>query len=116
MPPIPDLVHLSRLEVRLSSDSHDIRQTISIHGSSPARRKVREQQLWRREEQLGKGGFGTVYLEKCLEGSQTGVVRAVKELRKMANDNYNRELEAAALFSHPRVRVMYSRGMLVLSF
>jgi serine/threonine protein kinase len=36
-------------------------------------------ETWERLHQLGEGGFGTVYRERCRE---TGAVRAVKQIRK----------------------------------
>ncbi|KAK3112368.1 hypothetical protein LTR53_011433 [Teratosphaeriaceae sp. CCFEE 6253] len=101
MPPIPDLVYLSQLDAQYFSDTQEVSQ-VTLRATGQGQRKIREQQSWRREKELGKGGFGVVYLERCVQGNHVHDLRAVKELRKLASDNYNRELEAAALFSHSR--------------
>ena len=102
---VSDLVYLSRLEVEVVPDSQIIVQTVSAGRVGSARRRNREVQKWKREKQLGRGGFGAVYLERCVDGSKKGDVRAVKEIRRDPDVDYTRELEAAALFSHSRVRV-----------
>ncbi len=59
---------------------------------------------WQVTEELGKGSFGIVRLEKCTSGPATGQVRAVKELvKRAAVANYYRELEAIAKFSQYKV-------------
>lgn len=37
-------------------------------------------ETWERLEELGEGGFSTVYKERCRE---TGATRAIKEIRKL---------------------------------
>jgi hypothetical protein len=61
-----------------------------------------------REDNLGTGAFGTVWLEKLITENGEEKYRAVKEIRKRVHGSkiidYNRELEAIAKFSHQRVR------------
>jgi hypothetical protein len=45
-------------------------------------------------------------LEECIQGNEQGKVRAVKEMRKLPNNEYYRELEAIALFSSPQVGIL----------
>lgn len=67
---------------------------------------------WRLQERIGGGGFGTIWLEKCIKGGrpsvlgQDGSVRAVKQIdldTRLGPVDYHRELEAIAKFSHPHV-------------
>jgi len=100
MPPTPDIVRLSELEVdvpkpRVTRHVYDI--------SRPGQRKIRQREEWKRQKDLGSGAFGAVYLEQCTEGDKVGSVRAVKVIQKSTNINYDRELEAIALFSHQKV-------------
>jgi len=60
-----------------------------------------------RESQLGRGAFGVVNLEKCIQGDAPNRLRAVKELRKYASHTYHRELEAIALFSYSKVSMVF---------
>jgi hypothetical protein len=74
------------------------------HVSDPARgiRKDTVFTQWSRVKDIGRGAFGTVYLEKAGCGS----LRAVKELRKHGHRSktidYLRELLAMAYFSMVR--------------
>ena len=54
-------------------------------------------------KELGRGSFGTVWLERCIQGNSKEEVRAVKEIQKVGSGDYFRELEAIALFSHTKV-------------
>ena len=109
-----DLVRDSKLECTISSNS-----TVHVkHVSDPATglRRVRTEELWQRTKQLGQGGFGIVWLEKCTSGPNNGKARAVKCIAKVLAEpsrassvvDYNRELEAIAKFSQERVRDPFS--------
>ncbi|KAK4495510.1 hypothetical protein PRZ48_013842 [Zasmidium cellare] len=104
MPPIPDLVRLTRLDTQFSP--RDSRTRYTQHkstGSKPGRRHTQEVERWQRTKALGRGSYGgAVYLEKCIHGDKTGGVRAVKKIRKPFDTNYYRELEALAFFSYPK--------------
>jgi hypothetical protein len=95
--------------------------------SSPVATKSRPGKIkerWRRVRQLGSGGYGTVWLERCSAGSQerVGTLRAVKEIRcdvgrggggggngkqkedrKTPSEECARELEAIGKFSQAAV-------------
>jgi hypothetical protein len=66
-------------------------------------------EIWRRQDRLGHGSFGTVWLEKCDNPCRrdTPVLRAVKEIHLRSEPNnsvdYTRELDAFAKFSQPKV-------------
>ena len=66
-------------------------------------------EVWARQSQLGRGSFGIVWLEKCKQLYRAGTppLRAVKEIRIQQHGSrgpdYNRELEAFAKFSQPKV-------------
>ncbi|KAF7510469.1 hypothetical protein GJ744_006315 [Endocarpon pusillum] len=73
-----------------------------VHDLFPTRRRVLEQETWKREEWLGQGGFGVVWSERCIHGGRKGELRAVKKVPKPKSGDYHRELEAIALFSHTK--------------
>lgn len=101
MAPTPDTVRLSELKTEFLSDPHLTKH--SYHVSKPGKRKVLQEEVWQRQRELGRGAFGAVYLERCVQGEKTGNVRAVKKIQKVTESNYDRELEAIALFSHRKV-------------
>jgi calcium/calmodulin-dependent protein kinase I len=111
---LSDLVCDSKLEATVS-DAGTLHIT---YRSSPSarRRRVRTEERWVRDGCLGRGAYGTVYKERCEQGSQIKI-RAVKEIKKSVvtgeEIDYARELEAVAKFSHARVGVSlstHSRG------
>ncbi|KAJ5186705.1 Tetratricopeptide-like helical [Penicillium cf. viridicatum] len=109
---ISDLIRDSKLETYFLPDCtvetvHRFLESDSTSGQ----RLVTRSEHWRRQEKIGKGGFGSVWLEKCTKGgrpgaiAQEGAVRAVKQIdidRRFGPVDYNRELEAIAKFSHSR--------------
>ena len=100
-----DLVQDAELLTRF-----DPRHTVHIYneiGSNGFDRSVRREEYWERQEPLGDGGFGRVWLERCVRGQGEAELRAVKEvmkLRYLTNQlDYKRELEAITKFSHRNV-------------
>ncbi|KAK7426356.1 hypothetical protein QQZ08_007111 [Neonectria magnoliae] len=101
---VPDLVRDSQLNTRFlpgGVTQHTIYVT-SNHFSR--RRRVRVEEIWHRERELGNGTFGRVWLQRCASGPATGSLRAVKEMEKDSSRpvDYTRELEAMAKFSHEK--------------
>ncbi|KAF2720848.1 kinase-like protein [Polychaeton citri CBS 116435] len=95
----PSIVEFSRLEVLSSfSDPTEITQIIPAEGRPNETLYIRER--WRRADELGGGNWGIVYLQHCLDPGKSNKIRAVKEIRRHIRVDVNRELEAAALFSH----------------
>lgn len=106
MPPLlpghtPDLVRDSWIETEFERDF--FRHFICEEGRSPRERSIRREERWVREGELGRGSYGTVYLERCSYGGPPKL-RAVKELKKfVVRDqelDYMTELEAIAKFSN----------------
>jgi len=99
----PDLVKDSSLHT-------EFRDAITVHSyrdiDAVGRRFYREEQ-WKREQRLGRGGFGQVWLQKCVAGARQDSLRAVKIVEKPSDSfgslDLNRELEAIAKFSNYRV-------------
>jgi len=97
MASFPILVRDSRLEARISHDGsivHKYRNSTSEH--------------WKRNRFIGRGSYGTVWLQKCVTGEPDVKIRVVKEIfipdRQVAKRlDYSRELEAIAKFSQPTV-------------
>ena len=106
MTPVPDLVRISKLDTQFHLDPEYVQHVQYVSGSTLKERKVRKEERWKRERWLGRGGFGTVELERCIHGECEGKVRAVKKIQKLESSNYYRELEAIALFSHSKVSLL----------
>jgi len=94
--------------VRTSKLQATIDQNLTIH-TRPFGRRRRE--TWTREQILGHGGYGVVWLErKVKEGGSPAELRAVKSIRisdhrtKPDGGQYVRELEALVMFSQDKVR------------
>lgn len=106
MAPIPDLVKLSsfaRLDATFHTDPDYTEHVDYVLASGPDRKKIQQKERWKRQKRIGRGGFRTVYLERCILGNKQGDLRAVKEIVKQGCGAYDRELEAMALFSHFKV-------------
>ena len=64
--------------------------------ASRGKRQVKAVKAWYRGRELGRGSFGTVFLER----SERGEHRAVKEIAKEKNRiDYKRELMAMAMLA-----------------
>lgn len=105
MTPIPDLVRVSKLNTQFHSDPEYTQHIKYTSSSTTNQRKIRKEEKWKRERGIGRGSFGIVWLERCIQGDDNGKVRAVKEVKKLESGDYNRELEAIALFSHAKVNM-----------
>jgi hypothetical protein len=107
---LSDLVHDTRLETKVVGDRTI--HTKYISNPITGQRRQRLEETWERIEELGRGSFGVVWLERCISGPRSGTVWAVKELQKDQASksvcNYSRELEAIAKFSQARVRFVNS--------
>ncbi|OCL04087.1 kinase-like protein [Glonium stellatum] len=97
---IPDVVKDWKLIVTVADGL--TKQTVS--GSTRGRRRAQWEQQWKRKGFLGRGAYGSVWLEECISGDHDVPVRAVKQIYKAGPDSkpidYNRELEAIMKFSH----------------
>lgn len=100
---VPDLVQVSKLDTDFYSDPEYTQHVRYVSGSNTKQRSIRKEEKWKRERKLGRGSFGVVWLERCIQGDDKGEVRAVKEIQKPESSDYYRELEAVALFSHTKV-------------
>jgi hypothetical protein len=96
----------SKLNVELVIiDGQNIaRQTISVPRTQTLCSYERRED-WKRGARLGKGGGGEVYVEECVDGESKGNQRAVKAVKRYRR-NFEREIEAAVLFSHSKVGKM----------
>ncbi|KAJ4264718.1 hypothetical protein NW764_015803 [Fusarium oxysporum] len=99
---VPDLVRDSRLPTCFLPSGATQHTIYRVSDQSPHRRPSRINETWYRQRELGSGGFGCVWLERCVSGPTDGKVRAVKEIRKDPSlpVPFSRELEAMAKFSH----------------
>ncbi|KAK7223171.1 hypothetical protein V2G26_011174 [Clonostachys chloroleuca] len=105
---IPDLVRDSKLETDFAPNGQVVRHVSYATNPRMRRHRVRKEEIWERQSELGSGAFGRVWLEKCATGDDIGKLRAVKEITKLQRQSrsseidYNRELEAIAKFSHKK--------------
>lgn len=100
-----DLVRDAKLQTSFRNDiTHHVYYT-SI--TSARRRKVKVEEKWKRQQELGNGTYGRVWLETCIQGPKAGEYRAVKEISKEQEPgreiDYEKELEAITKFSHQNV-------------
>jgi serine/threonine protein kinase len=110
----PDIVQLSKLETRFRSNPDCTEHVKYVFENERSRKKVYKEERWTIKKVLGHGGFGVVTLEQCIQGDNKGGLRAVKKIRKL--DNYQRELEAIALFSHEKVSLFTQWIIFVIEF
>ncbi|KAH8896323.1 kinase-like protein, partial [Thozetella sp. PMI_491] len=105
---LPELARDSHLDTHVAPE-HCIHSFVE----SPT---ITRREVWKRTKHIGTGGFGTVWLETCIQGheKEDGALRAVKVLQlppgaqvdpQRGIITYGRELEALAKFSHKK----YSR-------
>ncbi|KAL8993905.1 MAG: hypothetical protein Q9169_005996 [Polycauliona sp. 2 TL-2023] len=97
MAAIPDLVRLSKLETHVYPEY--VQHIRYVSSGTTSRTRIRKEEKWGKVKELGRGAFGTVRLEHCIQGDDKGKARAVKSMRKLESMDYYRELEAVALFS-----------------
>jgi hypothetical protein len=110
----PDFViGFHKLDTRFFSDH--VQHTTFHSDASLGVRQVRVVRTWYRGREIGRGSFGTVFLET----SEKGEIRAVKEIAKDKNSqikiDYKRELMAMAMLTkvrHGRLQVHGFSGAL----
>ena len=103
MTPVPDLVQISKLDTQFHSDPQYTQHVKYVSESSTKQRRIRKEEKWKTEKEIGRGSSGIVWLERCIQGDNKGEVRVVKKVQKLESSDYYRELEAIALFSHTKV-------------
>ncbi|KAH8693006.1 kinase-like domain-containing protein [Talaromyces proteolyticus] len=103
---LSDLIRDSKLETHF--EPHSSVETVHTYNTpdpTSRRRLVRRSEHWKRQNKIGGGSYGSVWLEKCTKGYRDVQVRAIKQLEKheqFAHIDYTRELEAIAKFSHAK--------------
>ncbi|KAJ5951483.1 Tetratricopeptide-like helical [Penicillium vulpinum] len=109
---LPDLIRDSKLETYFLPDC-SVETVHKFQESDPTsgQRLVTRLEHWQRQQRVGRGGFGSIWLEKLTKGgrpggkAQYGALRAVKQIdidTRLRPIDYDRELEAIAKFSHYR--------------
>ncbi|CAH0049178.1 unnamed protein product [Clonostachys solani] len=108
---LPDLVRDSRLDTTFDLNSRTVCHVSFITNLASRQRRVKTEVTWKRSKRIGAGGFGSIWLERCVEGGSLGQLRAVKEIAKQPDAthavDYTRELEAIAKFSHERYSAFF---------
>ncbi|KAH7116572.1 kinase-like domain-containing protein [Dactylonectria estremocensis] len=102
--PVPDLIHDFQLPTCFLPDGATQHTVYRVSHQSRQQRPSRIDETWCQQQELGRGSFGCVWLERCASGPAEGRLRAVKGIRKdhSLQLSYARELEAMAKFSHER--------------
>ena len=59
---------------------------------------------WHRDHELGRGGSGTVFLERSEAGDLWAVKDIMKDRHSRIKDNYERELMALAILESREVK------------
>jgi len=105
MSSLPDLVRDNKLETGFAGNF-----TIHHYDDSDGeehRRSNQRSEYWEDSKLLGRGGFGDVVLQRCVEGKRIHELRAVKKIAQSISQakqfDYVSELETIAKFSHRRV-------------
>ena len=98
-------VDYHKLDTKFFADH--VQHTTFRSDASQGRRRVKVVKKWYRDRELGRGSFGTVFLERSeKERSEKGEYRAVKEIAKDKNSrimiDYKRELTAMAMLTKVR--------------
>ena len=88
MTPIPDIGQDSKLEAEFHSDPEYTQHIQYVSGNTPRQRRLRKEQRWKKEKELGRGGFGIIWLERCIQEGSEGEVRAVKKIQKAESSYY----------------------------
>ncbi|KAJ5952990.1 uncharacterized protein N7479_011403 [Penicillium vulpinum] len=78
---VPDWVLDSKLETHFLPDSKHETVHTYYEQESHSRRPIKKTEHWQRVRQIGGGGFGEVWLERCTKGKNHGHhVRATKQM------------------------------------
>ncbi|KAJ5698100.1 hypothetical protein N7462_000105 [Penicillium macrosclerotiorum] len=108
-----DLVLDTKIHVELRSG---YTHRFSIRSENAPGKYVRRQHredIWRQENILGTGSYGSVWLERCLTSPDAAELQAVKTIAKamIVRDgiNYHEELEAIAKFSQKKYDGLFVR-------
>lgn len=103
---LPDVVVDTKLETEVYPHC-TIHFTHEHNPKFAGLRPERASEQWERQRELGSGGCGSVWLEKCVSGRKEGSLRAVKEIRCQSGTKPSsacvRVLEAIGKFSQTRV-------------
>jgi hypothetical protein len=95
-----------RLNAVVNRDPYFVIHTLSDERLPPELQRPGSVQRWEREKVLGKGTFGTVWLEVLRSGKASGrEVRAVKRIQKKSMRD-KRELAAMTDFSRRKVSIL----------
>lgn len=104
---LPDIV--ADAYIKTETAENCIKHIFCEPGFSARERYVLREERWRRQQFLGHGSYGNVYLEICESSNGIQKLRAIKEVKKFVHPgdeiDYFRELEAIYKFSHPKVRL-----------
>lgn len=99
---VPELVADSKLDTifKKGFTIHHVRTP----DTTPLLGKNKKKQKWEQSKELGRGSFGTVWLQKLVGGGDKDTdKRAVKQIEKRSAVDYSHELDAIAKFSQDKV-------------
>ena len=97
----PDLVvSYHKLDTKFFTGS--VQHTTFRPDAGQGRRRLKVVEKWYRDRELGRGGFGTVFLERPGKGECRAVKGIAKDKNSTVKIDYRRELMAMAIFAKVR--------------
>ncbi|KAI4640802.1 hypothetical protein J4E90_003012 [Alternaria incomplexa] len=107
---VPELVADSKLDTifKRGFTIHHIRTP----DTTPLLGKNKKKQKWEQSKELGRGSFGTVWLQKLVGGGDKDTdKRAVKQIEKRSAVDYSHELDAIAKFSQDKFNYSFVKSL-----
>ena len=101
MDPATDLIEHFKLDVVLFPDH--TRYTFYQSDCRQNRRKVKVVKKWMKQQELGEGGAGTVWLEKSSNGDERAVKQISKGFCLRNRIDYKKEITAMAKLTKVRL-------------
>jgi hypothetical protein len=94
-----------KLETTFEHETSCIVHTTWAQDRERGLRKIKVEDRWHRQGEIGIGSSGTVYLEVMKDGQQRALKAIRKKLAQKYGLDYKKELAALTFFSRSKVRL-----------